>query len=86
MKVIADHWSGPKEMELSDALTNDRSDCSGVAEEAQDIARTCAQLNGRFLAKLVEKNVITLEEAVEISGVYLEVYTLEEAKAKGLVE
>lgn len=71
MLVTVRTWRGDQEIELSEALTpkvsNDRG---GVAEQAQDQADANARAIGLLAALLVERRLISVEEAASACGAY----------------
>lgn len=71
MRVEVTRWSGdkPREMSLEDALCPKSHGSDGAVEHARDLANECANALGKFAARLVEKNVLTLEEAQDICGI-----------------
>lgn len=67
MKVHVD-W--PKQtVSLQEYLTPKEWYDGGIAETARDLANKNAESTGRLLASLVEKNILTFEEASNIAGV-----------------
>lgn len=78
MKVLHMSWRGPKVMELSQALTPTYDSDRGIAEDAQGLAQKNSEILGRLTAALVEKNVIDLDEAKTICGIYDEIELVDE--------
>lgn len=71
MRVTLSNWRGEREMELEDALTPESSsDRGGVAERAQDQADANAKAIGRLAALLVDRRLISLDEACTACGIY----------------
>jgi hypothetical protein len=77
MRVRVDSgWGGPREMSLEQALTPSAWDSSGGSlEAARDAANAANECIGRLAALLVEKRVLTLEEARIATGCF---YKMEE--------
>lgn len=71
MKVFVELWNGKQETSLSAALrpTPWLGDHAGVAETAQAYAEANRTAIGNLAALLVEKNLITLDEAADACGV-----------------
>lgn len=71
MRVLIELWNGPQETDLAAALrpTPWLGDHSGVAETAQAYAEANRQAIGNLAALLVEKNLLTLDEAASACGV-----------------
>lgn len=71
MDVRVTSWHSTREMSLSTALTPSIGayEADGQLERADALARKSAEAFGRLAELLVEKGVITLEEAVAASGV-----------------
>ena len=72
MKVsVSQYFREPRIMNLDDVLepTLDPYEAEGEVERARALARKTAGAFGRLAAALVEKDIITLEEAVAISGI-----------------
>lgn len=74
MRVTIKTWRGKRETFLADALRpQSYYERSGVAEDAAALAQATAEAFGRLAELLVDKGVITLEEAVSVAGVTHEV-------------
>lgn len=82
MKVKVKTWHGTRETFLSYALTPyiDAYECDGRSESMERLTQKTAEAFGRLAELLVEKGVISLEEAVSASGVSHEVEALDEPK------
>ncbi|URA06950.1 head vertex assembly chaperone [Xanthomonas phage Pfeifenkraut] len=78
MDVKVKTWRGVRETSLSDALTPyvDAYERDGQLERAECLAQKTAEAFGRLAELLVEKGVISLEEAVSASGVSADVEAL----------
>jgi len=71
MLCTIENWKGERQqMELAAALEPVELIDSGIAENAMAQARLNAQCIGRLAALMVERNVITLEEAITVCNVY----------------
>lgn len=75
MRVKIKTWRGQRETELEDALTPSIGayECEGQLERAESLARKSAEAFGRLAALLVERRLISLDEAVSASGVSEEI-------------
>lgn len=64
-------WRGESEIDLSQALQpSASSDRGGVAEQAQDQADENSKAIGRLAALLVDRRLITIDEAAAACGIY----------------
>lgn len=72
MDVEVKGWRTTRRMSLEEALRPSGYrgyDSGGAIEQAQDDASEACKAVGRLAAKLVEKGVLTLDEAVEAMGI-----------------
>lgn len=70
MQVLLRTWRGKREVELEEALTpSGWNDHSGVAERAQSDATLALECLGRLSALLVDKGLISIEEASEVMNI-----------------
>lgn len=71
MRCVIKDWRGMRrEVELSSALEPAPFYDGGVIEAAQAKAEACAVAIGKLTALLVEKGLVTLDEAKHATGVY----------------
>lgn len=80
MKVTVARWrNGMRVTDLSDVLTPSASayEYSGSMEETAGVGRKTAEAFGRLAELLVEKGVISLEEALAAAGVHDSVEAVE---------
>lgn len=71
MKAFIELWNGKQETTLAKALqpTSWLNDHTGVAETARAYAEANREAIGALAALLVEKKVITLDEAAHACGI-----------------
>jgi hypothetical protein len=75
-----------KVVELEQALAPESRGESGIAENAREHCEDIARSVGCILAKLVEKNLLTLEEARVMSGnLFWNMELIEDGKDKSSV-
>jgi hypothetical protein len=81
MKCMFKSWSGVKrEMELSAALAPEACHDGGVAEHALALAQKNSEVIGRLAALMVERGVISFDEAKHACEAY-NIYELEKPNA-----
>lgn len=70
MRVIYKTWRGSREMDLEDALAPVAGDTYGLGsvEQAAALAEANARAIGKLAALLVERRLISLDEAAEACG------------------
>ena len=70
MKYLVSHYGSTIEYTLEGLLTPDDNTIGsgGIAESAQDAARASRGVHTRMLVMMVEKKLLTLEEAIQVSG------------------
>ena len=76
---VKDFMNRERECELSDALTPfvGAYEADGAVERAEKLASKTAEAFGRLAELLVEKEVITLDEAREAAGYYGDITPVE---------
>lgn len=79
MRVTIDTWSGRREMPLARALTPGSyvDPGTGSVEQANDKADKALEVLGDLLAKLVDRRVLTIQEASAVSGNYYDITPIE---------
>lgn len=69
MRVISETWRGEVEMDLVDALTPTVVlEADGQVERAADSAALALRVIGKILAEMVERRMLTVEEAGDLIG------------------
>ncbi len=70
MRVKIKEWGKVKSVKLSSLLEPEADQYSGEMESVKGVAYKTAEAYGRLAELLVEKGVITVQEAMECSGVW----------------
>jgi len=69
-RVKRNSWSTESVIDLSDAMTPQLESDGGSVEMAARSADVALQVIGKLLARLVELNVLTFDDAVKVSNEY----------------
>lgn len=70
MRVKVTTWRGEGAMDLSDVLRPTGDGEGGAAERTQSQAYVNSEVIGRIAALLVDRQIITLDEAVTACGIF----------------